>query len=87
MGCALLDGRVRTGRSCRQEQPMERIAYSIGEVVDLTGIGRTRLYEVIAAGELRTKKLGRRTLILAADLSAWLNSLPDGDDVLAGVCG
>lgn len=64
---------------------MERIAYSVDEVVELTGIGRTRLYETIAAGDLRTKKLGRRTLILTADLLAWLNSLPDGDDDLAGV--
>lgn len=63
-----------------ESELMERIAYSIDEVVELTGIGRTRLYEVIAAGDLRTKKLGRRTLVLASDLGTWINSLPDGEE-------
>jgi excisionase family DNA binding protein len=34
------------------------------------------IYQEIQAGRLRARKLGRRTLILAADLSAWLANLP-----------
>ncbi len=63
---------------------MERIAYSINEVVELTGVSRSRLYELIAAGELRTRKLGRRTLVLSADLTQWLSSLPERDELPAG---
>jgi hypothetical protein len=34
------------------------------------------IYQEIQTGRLRARKLGRRTLILAADLSAWLANLP-----------
>ena len=37
---------------------------------------RSMIYQEIQSGRLRARKLGRRTLILAADLSAWLANLP-----------
>ncbi len=43
----------------------------------LGGLGRTKIYELIAAGELRTVKIGRRRLIPAsaiAEYVAWLES-------------
>jgi len=55
---------------------MTRIAYTVDEVVELLGVGRTTLYEAIKAGDLQTKKLGRRTLILAEELDRWVDSLP-----------
>ncbi len=53
-----------------------QIAYSIGEVSDLTGVGRTTVFAEIKAGRLLVRKLGRRTLILDEDLRAWLAALP-----------
>jgi excisionase family DNA binding protein len=53
-----------------------QLAYSINDACALIGIGRTALYEDIARGELRAIKRGRRTLILADDLLAWLDTLP-----------
>ena len=53
-----------------------RLAYSVTESCVAAGIGRTHLYELIARGELRAVKVGRRTLILAADLDEWLQGLP-----------
>ena len=47
---------------------------SLQQVV--TTRGRTALYELIKRGEIRAKKRGKRTLILRADLEAWLNGLP-----------
>lgn len=52
------------------------LALSIVEAARIGGIGRTSLYAEIASGRLRAIKRGKRTLILAEDLRAWLQSLP-----------
>lgn len=54
----------------------KKIAYSIVDVTDLTGLGRSFIYEAIKAGNLSIRKAGRRTLIFEADLNAWLASMP-----------
>lgn len=51
----------------------DRLSYSIGEVAELTGLGRTTLYQLIGQGELPSCKVGRRRLIRAADLEAFLD--------------
>ena len=53
--------------------PLNRLAYSIPQVVEATSIGRSLLYKQIKAGNLKTFKIGTRTLIAAEDLVAWLN--------------
>jgi excisionase family DNA binding protein len=53
-----------------------KIGLAIAEVVELLPLGRTRLYEEIAAGRLRAHKLGRRTIIFPEDLDDFLKSLP-----------
>ncbi len=40
-------------------------------------IGRTKLYEELAAGRLKARKFGRRTLILRSDAERWAASLPE----------
>jgi len=55
---------------------MEPIAYTIRDAAKVVGIGRTKLYEAMNKGELQRRKVGRRTLILAADLREWLSRLP-----------
>lgn len=62
---------------------MEHLAYSINEVVELTGVSRSRIYQLVTSGELRTRKLGRRTLVLSVELTQWLSSLPERDERLA----
>lgn len=52
------------------------LAYTVNQACDLTGIGRTKLYEAISSGSLRTKKLGKKRIILSADLHDWLEDLP-----------
>jgi excisionase family DNA binding protein len=51
-------------------------AFTIIAACRLTGLGRTTIYAALKSGALSARKCGRRTLILAADLEAFLDSLP-----------
>jgi excisionase family DNA binding protein len=64
-------------RDIHSQESSYRLAHSISEVVKLTGVSRSVLYEQIGEGRLRIRKLGRRTLIFDADLKAWLENLPE----------
>jgi hypothetical protein len=54
-----------------------RRALRISEVVVSTGLGRTTIYDAIRCGRLLARKCGRSTVILVADLEAFLISLPE----------
>lgn len=56
---------------------MEKLAYSIREVVEAGGGSRTVVYEAIKSGALKARKRGKRTIILAPDFIQYLEALPD----------
>ncbi len=56
---------------------MQKMAYSIRGAAETSDSSRTKIYEAINAGKLKAKKCGKRTIILAADLDQYLESLPD----------
>ena len=48
--------------------PLEPLTVRIPVAVQLTGIGRSKLYELIAAGEVDIVKIGASTLITVVSL-------------------
>jgi excisionase family DNA binding protein len=52
---------------------MEPQSISISDAARAIGIGRTKLYELINTGDLKTLKIGRRTLVSAASIKALVS--------------
>jgi excisionase family DNA binding protein len=51
----------------------DRISCTIDEACKGTGIKRTRLYNMIGAGQVEAKKLGRQRLVIVRSLTAALD--------------
>jgi excisionase family DNA binding protein len=52
----------------------EPLAVPIPEAARLAAVGRSTIYAEIAKGNLKIRKVGRRTIIAMSDLRAWLAS-------------
>lgn len=69
------------GRSGKQ-QPLSLvrmdhpITVRIEGAVQLTGIGRTKLYELIGSGAIESVKIGRSRHIIVASLIRFIGDLP-----------
>lgn len=59
------------------EPAIERLAYSAKQVAVMTGLSRSTVYELIAAGELDAVRVGRRVLVRADSVERWFGKLPD----------
>jgi excisionase family DNA binding protein len=54
---------------------LARLAYSPSEGAQVLGISRSKIYELIAAEDLKVIKLGSRTLVLHSELVRFVRSL------------
>lgn len=54
---------------------MEKEFYKVSEIIEITGLGRTKVYEEINSGSLKAKKCGTRTLIPVKSFLEWKNNL------------
>jgi excisionase family DNA binding protein len=63
---------------------MEPISVRIPEAVRLTGISRSRLYELLKSGDIEFAKIGSSTLVLVESLRRFVSSRRAGSDRPAG---
>ena len=59
--------------------PSEPISVRIREAVRLTGLGRSKLYELIASGDVEIVKVGRCTLIPMESLHTLIERARNGE--------
>lgn len=71
-GGAQLDLPLQTPRPPILKSQSEPITVRIPEAIRLTGIGRSKLYELIASGDVKIVKIGSCTLIPMASLHALI---------------
>lgn len=48
------------------------IAVSVGEAASTLSLGRTKIYELLRSGELKSRTVGRRRLISVASIHSFL---------------
>ena len=51
------------------------LLWSVSDLKQATGLGRTTIYAAIKSGTLPARKLGRRTVLLDAEVRQWLSTL------------
>lgn len=54
---------------------MEPVTTTIDGVRKATGLGTTKIYELIGSGQLETVKIGRRTLVKVASVRRLVGEL------------
>ena len=59
-------------RDSTPRQLAERLAYSVDEVAQITGLSRDLLYDQMRTGQLGYIKVGRRRIITRQHLEAFL---------------
>ena len=57
----------------------EVYGYSINGACAVIPCGRTKLYQLLADGRLKAKKLGDKTIITPDSLARMMDELPDAD--------
>jgi excisionase family DNA binding protein len=53
----------------------EKVLWSVAEVCQYLGLGRTHVMELTYAGKLPSVRIGRRRLYPAAKIMEWIDSL------------
>lgn len=53
---------------------MEKLCYTPTEAASLLGLGRTKVYELMASGHIRSIRIGRSRRIPAAALRAFVET-------------
>ena len=71
-----MSSRFRTAES---KVPFDqRLTCTVLEACQVIGVGRTKLYELIGCGKLRTTTIGRRRLVVVTSLLSLVPVQPEG---------
>lgn len=54
----------------------DQLAYRVKDAARLMGVGRSKVFELIREGHLPARKVGGATVVLRADIVAFLNGAP-----------
>lgn len=67
---------VKPGR-----QPLPRLYYRPIEIAAITGLGKSKVYDAIASGELRSYQVDKARLVSIDDIRRWIEGDPeDGEE-------
>ncbi|WP_410052956.1 excisionase family DNA-binding protein [Bradyrhizobium sp. SZCCHNR1021] len=69
--CALS---AANGRDAKAVPFAERLSCTVDEACEATGLGRTKLYELIGSGQLIATRVGRRRLVMVQSILALLST-------------
>lgn len=58
---------------------IQPLAVKVSDAMKITGVGRTRAYELVSSGAWPSIRLGRRVLIPVAGLKAWIEEMQHTD--------
>ena len=53
------------------------LAYSVAEAAKALGVSKTYVYQLLRAGEVKSKRSGRRVIIPVDSLREYVERLPD----------
>jgi hypothetical protein len=62
-----------------QNTGLQPIGCTVREATQISGLGRTELYDVIRKKKVQAKKSGSRTIVIVESLRDYVLSLPDFD--------
>ena len=62
---------------------MEPVLVSVDQAAHIVGLGKSKLYELLLSGQLKSVKIGRRRLIPAQALKDFVDGLTDSHEVQA----
>lgn len=64
---------------------MDKQLYTLPEVQQALSLGRSKVYELMAAGELRPLRVGRAVRFRAQEVESFVERLAEQAEQLAGV--
>lgn len=57
---------------------VQQLAVGPTKGAQISGVGRTKFYEAISSGDIKSFKFGTRRLIRVSAIEEWLKKLEDG---------
>lgn len=64
-------------RRSEPRRPADPLAYRVDDAAAAIGVSRSKVWELIARGEIVARKLDGSTIILRDDLQTYLDGLPE----------